>query len=308
VVMALPAFIAVDRYPTMPRLLGVIPGIYFFPAIGLSAVVGFIIKRSANNRRLSDRRLSDRRLGEIIAVGLVVITLFVHAGLTFRDYFRIWGPAPATATAFEADMTAAWRWLEANPAADDGEVYLSSDIYRHPTFMFLHEQTPTSEWFTHRNPNMHWFDGRGAWPLPAPDQSSTILVGDSALPPDFIAALLELELEPVEDGTVMLAKSDTQIDAPLQVQYTDQLTLLGQFVLAPTDSEQAVIVQVWQTSGSEGENWRRYQIQSALLDDSSQQLTQISDPMRYVSTEWTQNGVFITWQALPWSVSAQPDI
>ena len=106
-------------------------------------------------------------------------------------------------------MTAAWRWLEAHPDADNGQVYLSSDIFRHPTFMFLHEHTPTSEWFTWRNPNLHWFDGRGTWPMPAPDQPSTILVGDSALPPDFIATLLDIEMEPVDDGTVMLAQSNS---------------------------------------------------------------------------------------------------
>jgi len=290
VVMALPAFIAVDRYPTLPRLLGVIPGIYFFPAIGLSALVGFIIRRLGGTRRLA----------EITAVGIVVIALLVHAGLTFRDYFRIWGPAPATATAFESDMTAAWRWLEAHPDADNGQVYLSSDIFRHPTFMFLHEHTPTSEWFTWRNPNLHWFDGRGAWPMPAPDPPSTILVGDSALPPDFIKTLLDLELDPVEDGTVMLAQSNAQLDTPLDVQFTDQLTLLDQFVVTPAESEELVIVQVWQTNGPEGEDWRRYQIQSALLDDSGEQLAQGSDDMRFVSTEWPENGIFITWQVVPW--------
>jgi hypothetical protein len=199
-------------------------------------------------------------------------------------------------------MTAAWRWLEAHPDAESGQVYLSSDIYKHPTFMFLHEQTPTSEYFARRNPNLHWFDGRGAWPLPAPDQPATILVGDSAPPPDFIVALLDLEMAPVADGTVTLARSDVYPDAPPQVLFTDQLALLEQFVFTPPDSpEQMVIVQVWRTSGPEGEGWRRYQIQSALLNDSGEQLAQASAAMGFVSTEWPQDGVFITWQVLPWS-------
>ena len=61
-----------------------------------------------------------------------------------------------------------------------------------------------------------------------------------------------------------------------------------------------MLVQVWQTSGPEGEDWRRYQIQSALLDDSGEQLAQGSDDMRFISTEWPENGVFITWQVVPW--------
>ena len=32
--LLLPSFLATDRFPTLPRVLGVIPGVYFFPAVG----------------------------------------------------------------------------------------------------------------------------------------------------------------------------------------------------------------------------------------------------------------------------------
>ena len=35
--MLVPTFLAVDRFPTLPRALGVLPGIYFFPAIALGS-------------------------------------------------------------------------------------------------------------------------------------------------------------------------------------------------------------------------------------------------------------------------------
>ena len=40
--LLLPAFLATDRWPTLPRVLGVIPGVYFFPAVGLIALARFI--------------------------------------------------------------------------------------------------------------------------------------------------------------------------------------------------------------------------------------------------------------------------
>jgi hypothetical protein len=110
-------------------------------------------------------------------------------------------------------------------------------------------------------------------------------------------------MEPVVDGTVALGLThgEDPFDAPPQVQYTDQLGLLGQLAFIPPGAaDQVVIVQIWKTSGPEGEGWRRYQIQSALLDDSGEQLVQASDALRFVSTEWPRDGVFITWQALPW--------
>ena len=41
-VMVVPSFLAVDRYPTLPRVLGVIPGIYFLPALGLGLVISWL--------------------------------------------------------------------------------------------------------------------------------------------------------------------------------------------------------------------------------------------------------------------------
>ena len=56
-------------------------------------------------------------------------------------------------------------WQTNRPA---GHVYLSSDIYRHPTFMLLGEQATVQTYFQHQNPDLSWFDARGALPLPPP--------------------------------------------------------------------------------------------------------------------------------------------
>ncbi|PKO21466.1 MAG: hypothetical protein CVU38_14650, partial [Chloroflexi bacterium HGW-Chloroflexi-1] len=143
VVLTAPAALATDRFPTLPRVLGMIPGVYLFPAVGLSAVVRMIAQvgrmergsegnegnegtegTAATMRKAPLPRcaLSPRHPVTVspchpvtlspchpVTLSLVMtVALLVHAGVTYRDYFRVWGPAPATFDAFEGDITSAW--------------------------------------------------------------------------------------------------------------------------------------------------------------------------------------------------------
>ncbi len=178
--LLLPSFLATDRFPTLPRVLGVIPAVYFFPAVGLLAVVSLLLPRRGCGRgsgergsrgareqgtreqgarsrergagRQSARTPTPPHLRTSVPLLLCTIALAVHAGLTYRDYFRVWAPSQATFEAFEGDMTAAWRWLRNNEPA--GHVYLSSDIFRHPTFMLLGEHATVQSYFQHQDPNL----------------------------------------------------------------------------------------------------------------------------------------------------------
>ncbi len=51
--MLIPTFLAVDRFPTLPRALGVLPGIYFFPAIALGELARWAQRRSGPTHRAS---------------------------------------------------------------------------------------------------------------------------------------------------------------------------------------------------------------------------------------------------------------
>lgn len=294
-IMASPSFIAVDRYPTLPRVLGVIPGLYFFPAIGLVA----ILEQVGRWRRYAPRLL------EALIVLLPLFALGVHAGATYHDYFQVWGPDPATADAFEQDMVDAWRWLHAHPP--QGEVYLSSDLYKHPTFMFLYEQTPTTEFFDHVDPQLHWFDARHAWPFPSDAASAALLLGDSALPPDWLAQRLSLRLRPVATGHAFVVETATRIQPRPDIPFTENLSLLGQIAIPPAKGmSQGVIMQIWRSEGPEPTPGRLYQIQSALADSQGRQWVQASEDMYFHAVEWPQDGVFATWQTLSWPQGVEP--
>ena len=206
-----------------------------------------------------------------------------------------------TFDAFEGDMTAAWRWLEANQPA--GHVYLSSDIYRHPTFMLLGEQATVQTYFQHQNPALSWFDARGALPLPPPGQPATYLIPYSAalteqaagllaanavdrdrvLAPDGSAALTVLELPAAPSTAPSLA------GLPAPEAFTDQLALTGAAWNSAPDGTSELWLQ-WQTSGPDPAGWRGYRLEIAAGDE----VTAIPfDAFR--PPEWTPGGSFLTW-------------
>ncbi|NOZ71335.1 MAG: hypothetical protein GXP38_05380 [Chloroflexi bacterium] len=294
-IMASPSFIAVDRYPTLPRLLGVIPGIFFFPAIGLVTLL---------EQMLRWRRYAPRMIG-VLSVVLPLLALGTHASVTYHDYFQVWGPDPATADAFEQDMVDAWRWLQGNPPPAD--VYLSSDLYKHPTFMFLYEQTPTTEFFDHVNPRLHWFDARRAWFFTQNEGQAILLLGNSALPPDWLISRLHLQTQPVASGYAFVAKTPVTIHPSQNIPFSDTLTLVDQVVIPPRKgAQEGVIMQIWRSREPESPPGQLYQIQSALANDQGQQWVQVSDDMAIRATEWPRDGLFATWQTLSWPDGVEP--
>ena len=96
--LLLPSFLATDRWPTLPRVLGVIPAVYFYPAVGLLFVAGLLGRilsgrrgegEGARGRTGVPRSSAPRSSAPLL---LCALALLVHASATYRDYFRTWGP------------------------------------------------------------------------------------------------------------------------------------------------------------------------------------------------------------------------
>ena len=230
-----------------------------------------------------------------------MFALAVHAGLTYRDYFRVWGPSQATFDAFEGDMTAAWRWLRNNEPA--GHVYLSSDIFRHPTFMLLGEHATVQTYFQHQDPRLSWFDARAALPLPPQGAPATYLVAASSQPAGRAAELLAAragagEAVPAPDGSPALrvfvwpAGTGPRLSAaaafPPQP-FTDRLTLAAAAWVSGADGEPELWLR-WETAGPDPAEWPGYRLEIAAGD----QVTAVPfDAFR--PSEWAPGGGFLTW-------------
>jgi len=306
--LLLPSFLATDRWPTLPRVLGVIPGVYFFPAVGLIAVARFI----ATKIPTAESRSEPRHRVTVSPCHLVIVfalALTLHAGLTYRDYFRVWGPSQATFDAFEGDMTTAWRWLRNNRPA--GHVYLSSDIYRHPTFMLLGERATVQTYFQHRNPQLSWFDARAALPLPPPGEPATYLIGSGApltgRASEFLAAAHERDRIAAPDGTAALTVIEVPAGADVgdlagaprtaAIRFTDQLTL-ARARFAPGQEGARWLALVWRTAGPDPQMWPAYRLEVAGLRPNGDPWQDDLPFEAFRPPEWVPGGSFVTWHKL----------
>ncbi len=311
--LLLPSFLATDRWPTLPRVLGTIPGVYFFPAIGLMAVIR-ALSRNADVKNANVMRNLFR-----ITIVVSVLALGFHAGATYRDYFRVWGPSQATFDAFEGDMTAAWQWLRNNRPA--GHVYLSSDIYRHPTFMLLHEHATVQTIFTWRNEGLSWFDARWALPLPPAGRPATYLIGSSAdwcrgarpCAPGaraveiLLAAAQERARVPAADGSAALTVVELPAGAdlvgrmadplPAEIRFTDRLTLVG-VRFAPWQEGVNWLTLVWRTAGPDPQAWPAYRLEVAGRRPDGAPWQDDLPFEAFRPPEWTPAGHFVTWHKL----------
>ncbi len=301
--LLLPSFLATDRFPTLPRVLGVIPGVYFFPAIGLLSLLYAFLRPPRWLRGHPSPGESDparpAALQRLLAATVLVGALVIHAGLTMRDYFSAWGPSQATFDAFEGDMTAAWEWLDLHPTTD--HVYLSSDIYRHPTFMLLGEHATVRTYFDQSDPDLSWFDARAAWPLPPPGESALYLI-TGGTPLEGPAAPLAGDCELVDrldspDGSAALQvlRYARELVLPLSLAQTipfgSRLELTGAAWDGSATSGRVLLL--WRTSGADPAAWSGYRLEFAGEDWTS------SEPFEaFRPPEWVMEGRFLTWHSL----------
>ena len=291
IVLTAPAALATDRFPTLPRVLGVLPGLYLLPALALGETVA----------RLS--RWATRWVpAASAALLLCAAALFVPAATTYRDYFRVWGPSAATFDAFEGDMDAAWRWLDTHAA--EGRAYLSSDIFRHPTFMLLGERATVLTYFTHYNPDLSWFDARSALPLPPAGAPATYLIGASAPLSGPAAAVLQalppqaVIRDPAGQSALTLVTWPADAEAALPVAagretaFSEQLALLGA-QWAPAADGSPELLLLWRTAGPALADWGGYRLEVAAGDRVA---SSSFDAFR--GPEWVAGGRFITWHRL----------
>jgi hypothetical protein len=321
IVMLLPGLLAVDRFPALPRVIGVIPGVYFFPALAL----GEVLLQARAKARSSDFSRSGapeatevattNRLILWLAAGIVALALLVHGGLAWRDYFQRWAPAAATFEAFEGDMAVAAAWIAAHP---DEQVFLAADIYRHPSFVFLHRQASLSQFFDYVDPNVHFFDGRAALPLPPPGQEAVHLFTFNAGPDPILgrapgwADFPADGAESAQPGLTVhrLAASaldDSRFQA-VNAAFDPGPRLVGYHVEAVAE-DQAVLFLLWEMGAPQPGWYQGLQVQAGWLPpDGGQQLAQASGELAYRPTEWVAGSRALSWLRLPLLAGLPPDV
>jgi len=149
--MLLPMTLSAEGLPYYQRAIGVLPGVYVFPALVLAAAIEWV----------------GRAWGRtwLIYSGTLILLLALLGGRTYGEYFEQWHLSERNDDDRRAAMVYVARWIE--EAEIGGEFYLSSEYAEHPTLAFL---TPG------RYDGIHWFDARYSLPLPPAGQPATYVM------------------------------------------------------------------------------------------------------------------------------------
>ena len=294
-VMMLPAFLAVDRFPTAPRVLGVMPGLYFFPAIAVGTMVQWVRERAR-----------PARWRQALIVFLLVIPLMVAAVWTARDYFAVWAPSAEAYEAFDGEVVDAARWLRENP--QPWPVYLSAEFYRHGSFVLLYNRVATTEVFSHRDAALRWFDGSAALPLPPPGVEATYIFTGIAHPDEDQLArylpqrqLIHQSLDPSGSSSVTVYRAGYRERAQYAIDavMTDGVSLTGYDVDGEARPGQPLRVALhWHFAAQQRENVAGYRVWFDLVDEDGRWWPAADDVLAYRPLEWDIGSRAVSWHAL----------
>jgi hypothetical protein len=177
-IMLVPMTFSAESLPYYQRAIGVLPAVYFFPALLLDALASFAVRYSA-------------RLVKVVRILCTTICIVLFAGLaiqTYQAYFVDWHMAVQNDDDRRVAMVYVADYLKQVEPVD--ELYLSSEYGEHPTLAFLAPE---------RYDGIHWFDAQQSLPLPPEGGSATYVLLLENLPQPVLLERMP-DLRRVETG------------------------------------------------------------------------------------------------------------
>jgi 4-amino-4-deoxy-L-arabinose transferase-like glycosyltransferase len=132
-VMMVPAFLTADMIPKGVRVLGIVPGVFIFPALAMDELC---FRFQVSGLRSRNTQYATR--------ALIVLCILGSALWTTYDYFVAWANLPELPLSFDADMTEVADFIHTLPP--NQPIYISQQVYRPPTLMLLGELVPTTRY------------------------------------------------------------------------------------------------------------------------------------------------------------------
>lgn len=157
-IMLLPAALATNEIvPSNLRVIGLIPFVFYLPAIGLIALL-----------RDLERRFDLPSLVYGIQL-VVVLTLLAGGAYAAWLYFDQWGTQRELVLITDGDLTAAAPVIDdlLDQEPEGTQLYVASPHYRHPTLAFLSEQYSALKWLPQSQALVLPPDGEGMVLYPA---------------------------------------------------------------------------------------------------------------------------------------------
>jgi len=226
--LLVPSIVGAKQVPHSLRAIGVMPVLFYFPALGIGTVLGWLTSLLDRPRWLTC---------SAVVIALSGLLLIAGGLITGRDYFAVWGAHPQPYYDNDNDMADAARALNRMDVGEQ-ELFVSSIHYQHPTMAFM----------AHSYDRMRWLVGGQVIAFPPPDGPGAVYVFPrSALPDDKLEALLstvadaERHLGPDGDTAYVLYRLPPGVSPSIAPQHSltadfgHHIELLG-YDLSPADA------------------------------------------------------------------------
>lgn len=150
-VMVLPTALAVGEIvPSNLRAIGLIPFVFYLPALGLVTLVeqlAELIRCPGASLTAYLRSLNFLEGYDVNYAFLVLLILLLDGAFGWRDYFDSWATRTDLFYSSDADLAAVARYLD-EEAPPDLPLYVAALHYRHPTVAALSENYERVRWLT----------------------------------------------------------------------------------------------------------------------------------------------------------------
>ncbi|MCL5025366.1 MAG: hypothetical protein M1531_02565, partial [Chloroflexi bacterium] len=176
-VMSLPCILSEEAGAYTLRAMGMVPAMYFLPAVGLVAAWEWLEQR---------RNLLWVPVPAAAGAALIALVLASEAGLTYHDYFQVWAHSFGGAYEDGADMVAASRYLQQEARPNKEEIIVGSEFLGHPVAAQLAPRVYDA---------LRWVDGNKAMVYRTEGERDTLYVFPYTTRPWMMDDLLPPETE-----------------------------------------------------------------------------------------------------------------
>lgn len=289
-IMILPTALATNEIvPSNIRAFGLIPFIFYLPAIGLVGLIDDL------NRQFQWPHPTT-------ATAVVAIFLLMSNSLYVeRLYFREWGTRADLFYETDGDLTVAARFL--NQLNTDGQqIYIAAEHYRHPTIAYL----------SPKYGQVKWLPQSQAVVFPAEQTAVYIFPHNSPMPTwatPYFAEATTLRHHTRVDGehpfsAYRLSQTPTlTITHPLDVNFGDAISLIGYDILPVSNNSQLPITLYWRVLQSGTGHFQPF----VHLEDTWEHRWSQIETFSYPSEQWTAGETIVQRVQVPLPPGLPPD-
>jgi len=283
IIMLLPTALAVNEIvPSNLRAVGLIPFVFYLPAVGLMIFVDDLRKR-----------FPKFELTWTI-FGIAVLALIAGGLYVQRVYFDTWAEMTETFFETDGDMTAVADFLN-NTNTTGKTIFLASLHYRHPTLAFLSEKYNEIKWLPHSE----------AVVFPAREAGLYIYPYKSPLPAwarryfeqaELLPAQTAVNDIPAYEAFILEQPPELTMSQTANANFGDVITLLGFDLLETGQSGGTIpLLLYWQVQQAPGQEYTPF----VHLEDEWGYRWGQAETFAYPGSQWERGDLIVQRVEVP---------